>query len=93
MRTTEVSSNQKTNEVKRDADLCLRPPIDAFGVLEFVKIDELVEVGYQYTKETLESLRESESLPALFPSRPEIGQDRPVVEAGAAAALGLGAVA
>ena len=69
MRTTEVSSIQKTNEVKRDADLCLRPPIDGFGVLEFVKIDELVEVGYRYTKERLEQLRGEGSLAALFPER------------------------
>ena len=68
--TTEVSSIQKTNEVKRDADLCLRPPIDGFGVLEFVKIDELVEVGYRYTKERLEQLRGDGSLAALFPERP-----------------------
>lgn len=81
LRTTEVSSNQKAIEVKRDADVCLRPPIDAYGVLEFVKIDELVEVGYQYTRQTLESLREHDSLPALFPGGSQIGQDQPVSEA------------
>ena len=68
MRTTEVSSIQKTNEVKRDADLCLRPPIDAFGVLEFVKIDEIVDVGYRYAKERLEQLRGDGTLAALFPA-------------------------
>ena len=47
MRTTEVSSKQKTNEVKRDADLCLRPPIDKYGVLEFESIDQIVEAGYR----------------------------------------------
>ena len=48
MRATEVGSQQKTDEVKRDADLCLRPPIDEFGVLEFESIDRIVEVGYRY---------------------------------------------
>ena len=43
----------------------------AYGVLEFVKIDELVEVGHRYTKEKFESLREGKRLPTLFPSRPE----------------------
>ena len=43
MRATEVGSHQKTDEVKRAADLCLRPPIDEFGVLEFESIDQIVE--------------------------------------------------
>ena len=34
----------------------------AYGVLEFVKIDELGEVGYRYTKEKLESLFEGKRL-------------------------------
>ena len=92
MRTTEVSSNQKAIEVKRNADLCLRPPIDGYGVLEFVKIDELVEIGYQYTKQTLESLREHNSLPALFAKGSEIGQDHPVIEAGVAPVSNLDVV-
>jgi len=68
MRTTEVSSKQKTNEVKRDADLCLRPPIDKYGVLEFESIDQIVEVGYRYAQKTLEELKASGTLPELFPS-------------------------
>jgi predicted acylesterase/phospholipase RssA/CRP-like cAMP-binding protein len=68
MRTTEVSSKQKTNEVKRDADLCLRPPIDKYGVLEFESIDQIVEVGYRYAKAKLEEVRASGALPELFPA-------------------------
>ena len=68
MRTTEVSSNQKTNEVKKDADLCLRPPIDAYGVLEFEAIDRIVDVGYRYAKEKLETLRDHPSLGRIFGS-------------------------
>jgi NTE family protein/lysophospholipid hydrolase len=49
----EVGSVQKTNEVKRDADLYLRPPIETYGVLEFEAIDQIVEVGYRYTQERL----------------------------------------
>jgi predicted acylesterase/phospholipase RssA len=67
MRTTEVSSTQKTNEAKRDADLCLRPPIDKYGVLEFRAIDQIVEVGYRYAQEKLEELRAGNTLPELFP--------------------------
>ncbi len=67
MRTTEVSSTQKTNEVKRDADLCLRPPIDKYGVLEFESIDQIVEAGYRYAQQKLEELRSGRTLPQLFP--------------------------
>ena len=38
----------------------------AYGVLEFVKIDELVEVGYRYTKEKLESVCEGRRLRTSF---------------------------
>jgi NTE family protein len=66
MRTTEVSSKQKTDEVKRDADLCLRPPIDEFGVLEFESIDQIVEAGYRYAREKLEQIRNDEALAGIF---------------------------
>jgi predicted acylesterase/phospholipase RssA len=69
MRTTEVSSKQKTTEVKRDADLCLRPPIDKYGVLDFESIDQIVEAGYQYAQTQLDELRASKTLPELFPAR------------------------
>ncbi len=67
MRTTEVSSTQKTLEVRRDADLCLRPPVDAFGVLEFARIDEIVDAGHRHTRERLEQLRGDPSLATIFP--------------------------
>jgi NTE family protein/lysophospholipid hydrolase len=66
MRTTEVGSHQKTTEAKRDADLCLRPPIDKFGVLEFESIDRIVEAGYRYAREKLEQIRSDQALSSLF---------------------------
>ena len=66
MRATEVGSHQKTDEVKRDADLCLRPPIDEFGVLEFESIDRIVEAGYRYTQEKLEQIRSNKALAGIF---------------------------
>lgn len=66
MRATEVGSHQKTDEAKRDADLCLRPPIDEFGVLEFESIDRIVEAGYRYACEKLEQIRSSNSLGGIF---------------------------
>jgi predicted acylesterase/phospholipase RssA len=66
MRATEAGSHQKTDEVKRDADLCLRPPIDEFGVLEFESIDRIVEVGYRYASERLEQIKSDKTLAGIF---------------------------
>jgi NTE family protein/lysophospholipid hydrolase len=66
IRTTDVSSSQKTREVKRNADVCLRPPIDAYGVLQFEALDEIAEVGYRYAKAKLEELRGEKSLAGMF---------------------------
>jgi predicted acylesterase/phospholipase RssA/CRP-like cAMP-binding protein len=68
MRTTEVSSAQQASDVARDADLCLRPPIDDFGVLEFARIDEIVQVGFRYARDSLEQLRGEPSAAGIFPS-------------------------
>lgn len=43
----------------------LRPPIDAYGTLEFGKFDEIYEVGYTYGKEYLQELREKGILPVM----------------------------
>jgi predicted acylesterase/phospholipase RssA/CRP-like cAMP-binding protein len=66
IRTTDVSSSQKTREVKRNADVCLRPPIDAYGVLQFESLDEIAEVGYRYAKAKMEELRGEKSLVGMF---------------------------
>ncbi|MFN0315423.1 MAG: cyclic nucleotide-binding domain-containing protein [Burkholderiales bacterium] len=68
LRTTEVSSNQKAVEVKRDADVCLRPPIDKFGILDFESIDQIVETGYRYTLERLASMNDDTRFSKLFAS-------------------------
>jgi len=68
MRASEVGSHQKTDEAKRDADLCLRPPIDEFGVLEFESIDRIVETGYRYASEKLEQIRGNQALAGIFPT-------------------------
>jgi lysophospholipid hydrolase len=38
--------------------LYLRPPIDAYGTLDFAKFDEIYQVGYAYGKEFLAKLRD-----------------------------------
>ena len=51
MRTLLLASAQRTALVERDADLVLKPPLDAYGLLEFKKIHAIAEVGYRYTLE------------------------------------------
>ena len=55
------------HESCKRADLCLRPPIDKYGVLEFESIDQIVEAGYRYAQKKLEELRSGRTLPELFP--------------------------
>lgn len=45
--------------------LYMRPPIDAYGTLEFGKFDEIYQVGYQYGQEFLGKLRDQGLLPVM----------------------------
>ncbi len=51
MRTLLLASAHRAALVERDADLVLKPPIDAYGLLEFKKIHDIAELGYRYTLE------------------------------------------
>ena len=42
--------------VKANAALCLTPPLDDIGLLEFKKMPKIHEIGYKYTKQQLEQL-------------------------------------
>ncbi len=57
MRTTMVGSIYKTHAVKVHADLYLEPPLNQFKLLDFKSFDQIVEVGYEYTKEKLKDCR------------------------------------
>ncbi|ODH14056.1 lysophospholipase NTE1 [Paracoccidioides brasiliensis] len=43
--------------------LYMRPPIDAFGTLDFAKFDEIYKIGYAYGREFLERLKNEGGLP------------------------------
>ena len=45
--------------------LYMRPPIDAYGTLDFAKFDEIYHVGYAYGKEFLANLRDKGVLPVM----------------------------
>lgn len=42
----------------------MRPPIDAYGTLDFAKFDEIYRVGYEYGKKFLEDMKAKGILPA-----------------------------
>ncbi|KAJ5486833.1 Acyl transferase/acyl hydrolase/lysophospholipase [Penicillium desertorum] len=59
-----VSSFDNLERAKSTAGcLYMRPPIDAYGTLEFGKFDEIYQVGYAYGKEFLDRLKSEGSLP------------------------------
>ncbi|MEK8018392.1 MAG: cyclic nucleotide-binding and patatin-like phospholipase domain-containing protein [Candidatus Parabeggiatoa sp.] len=60
MGVTVLSSNQRSNKVKADADFYLHPPVEQFGLLEFEAVEELIEVGYQYTKKEIENWNQND---------------------------------
>ena len=45
--------------------LYMRPPVEAYGTLDFGKFDEISEVGYSYAKEYLAKLKSEGELKAL----------------------------
>ena len=45
--------------------LYMRPPIDAYGTLDFAKFDEIYQVGYKYGKEVLSEMKQNGLLPGM----------------------------
>ncbi len=56
IRTTLLSSVVKRDQVKKNADLYFEPPVEAFGLLEFKAMEEIIETGYRYTRKKLKCL-------------------------------------
>lgn len=63
MRTLMVASNRKSREVEIAAEFYLRPPIDHFRPDDYRKIQEIVEVGYQYTREEIRGWKAANQFP------------------------------
>ena len=61
-----VSSHDALERAKTTPGcLYMRPPIDAYGTLEFAKFDEIYELGYRFGREYLGGLRDKGVLPAM----------------------------
>jgi predicted acylesterase/phospholipase RssA/CRP-like cAMP-binding protein len=48
-RAVTLTSARRARFVEREADVFVAPPIDAFGLLDFHRIDAIVEAGYRHT--------------------------------------------
>ncbi|HEX2190087.1 MAG TPA: cyclic nucleotide-binding domain-containing protein, partial [Longimicrobiaceae bacterium] len=53
MRASMLNSIRHEREALRDIDLCFHPPIDGYGLMDFTRMDEIVEAGYTHAAEAL----------------------------------------
>ena len=66
MRTMWVASERKSREVEQDAEFCLHPPVDRFRLDDRSKIEEIAEVGYEYTRREIREWKENNRLPSYL---------------------------
>lgn len=57
MRTTMLASSNQMSRVKANVDHYFNPPISRFGMLDFEKLDEIYDAGYEYAKKEIEEWR------------------------------------
>jgi predicted acylesterase/phospholipase RssA len=66
MRTMWVASERKSREVEQDAEFCLHPPVERFRLDDRSKIEEIAEVGYEYTRREIREWKENNRLPSYL---------------------------
>lgn len=59
MGATFVGGDSRLEELKSQADYHLRPPVDRYSLMEFQALEQIVEAGYQYTKQQIETWNEN----------------------------------
>ncbi|WP_149195223.1 patatin-like phospholipase family protein [Luteimonas suaedae] len=64
MRATMLNSVQREKVAMADADLCLHPPIDGFGLMAFDQLHAIVETGYAYARNALRDWRPPHTRPS-----------------------------
>ena len=62
MRASLLHSASRERHSLEEADLCLRPPIDEFGLMDFDRLDDIAEAGYTYAREALRAWQEKGAL-------------------------------
>jgi predicted acylesterase/phospholipase RssA/CRP-like cAMP-binding protein len=68
MRASMLHSVYREKAALEAADLCFRPPIDPFRLMDFPRMDEIVEAGYRHAAEVLRARPAAPGLPAAPPS-------------------------
>ena len=63
VRSTMLASLYKKEQVKKLADLYFSPPVQAFGLLEFKAIEEIIQTGYEYAEKKIKIMKKEGSLP------------------------------
>ncbi|MGD2087549.1 MAG: cyclic nucleotide-binding domain-containing protein [Candidatus Aminicenantes bacterium] len=63
--TVMTGSSMAAKSVKSSATLCLSPPLEEIGFLDFKKMDKAAEIGYNYTKQRLEQIDDKNLLTTL----------------------------
>ena len=53
MRSALLHSTWREASAVHEADVCLSPPVDAFGLMEFPRMADIAEVGYTYTRQAI----------------------------------------
>jgi len=60
MRSSMLHTIHQEENIAKNADFYLQPPVDSFNIMELEAIDEIIEVGYSYTKKELVNWKFSE---------------------------------
>jgi hypothetical protein len=53
LRAFSLGTTHATEEVARDADLFLRPPVERYGTMDLRHAAEIERIGYEYAREKL----------------------------------------
>ena len=53
LKATELGTLERVNEMSRQADLLLNPPVRKFGMTDMKAFDQIVDAGYEHAKEKI----------------------------------------
>lgn len=68
VRASLLHSTSRQNQAILDADFCFRPEIDRFGMIDFLRLDEIVAVGYEHALQVIPRWRDDPAFPAAAPA-------------------------
>jgi predicted acylesterase/phospholipase RssA/CRP-like cAMP-binding protein len=70
MRATVLHATHRQRVTLLDADFAFRPPIERFGMMDFPRLDEIVETGYEHARQAIDGWRASGRLDAALGALP-----------------------